>query len=116
VFTARYGLLLYVNRYAWSESNRSLDALGSNYAGLQPPDVVANGVVNCAWGGIGHEVADMCLKELKSNFRGNIWSYNGPGLITRVLQRMCNFSQVSHPVVAEARSLARTIQLHDVIT
>jgi lactosylceramide 4-alpha-galactosyltransferase len=99
----------YVNRYAWSLSNRSLDALGSNYAERESASVVANGVMNFAWDGIGHRVADRCLEELRSNFRGNIWGYNGPLLITRVLQKMCNFSQVSHRAVGEARSLATTI-------
>jgi lactosylceramide 4-alpha-galactosyltransferase len=90
-------------------SNRSLDALGSNYAERESASVAANGVVNFAWDGIGHRVADRCLEELRSNFRGDIWGYNGPMLITRVLNRMCNFSQVNQRAVGETWSLATTI-------
>jgi lactosylceramide 4-alpha-galactosyltransferase len=65
--------------------------------------------MNFAWDGIGHEVADMCVEELRSNFRGDDWIHNGPALITRVLKRMCNSSNVSHRAVGETWSLATTI-------
>jgi hypothetical protein len=99
----------YVKRYACSGSNRSLDALGSNYAEKEVPDIVANGVVNFAWDGIGHALADTCLEELRSSFRGDLWSYNGPLLITRVLRRFCYYLKVNQRAVGEARSLARAM-------
>jgi hypothetical protein len=116
VFTARYELSPYLNRYAWSVSNRSLDALGTNYVGLESSDTVGSSVLNFAWDGVGHAVADMCVEELRTNFRGDIWIHNGPGLITRVLQGMCNCSSVSHRAGRAAWFLATVIQLHDVIT
>jgi hypothetical protein len=109
MFTARYELSPYINRYACCESNRSLDALGSNYVGLESPENVGSSVLNFAWDAIGHRVADTCVEELRSNFRGDIWTHNGPELIARVLQRMCNSSNVSRRAVGEVWSLATTI-------
>jgi hypothetical protein len=116
VFTARYELSPYINRYAWSVSNRSLDALGTNYACVEQTGVVAAGLMNFGLDGMGRAVADMCLEELRTNFRRDIWTHNGPGLITRVLQKMCNCSSVSHRAGRAAWFLAIVIQLHDVIT
>jgi hypothetical protein len=116
MFTARYELSPYINRYAWSVSNRSLHTLGTNYVGLESPVNVGSSVLNFAWDGMGHAVAESCVEELRVNFRGDIWIHNGPDLITRVLQKMCNCSLVSHRAVGAAWSFATTIQLHDVIT
>jgi hypothetical protein len=80
-------------------SYRSLDALGSNFVSLESPELVANGVLNFACDGIGHEVADSCMEELRTNFRGDIWVHNGPDLVSRVLLKICNCSSVSHRAV-----------------
>jgi lactosylceramide 4-alpha-galactosyltransferase len=97
-------------------SNRSLDALGTNYVGVDPPDHVGSSVLNFGWDGVGHAVADMCVEELRTNFRGDIWIHNGPGLITRVLLEKCNCSSVSYRAGRAAWLLATVIQLHNVIT
>ena len=93
-------------------SNRSLDALGTNYVGLESPGAVGSSVLSFAWDGVGHTVAGRCVEELRTNFRGDIWAHNGPGLITRVLLKMCNCSRVSHRA---AWSLETPIKLHDFI-
>jgi lactosylceramide 4-alpha-galactosyltransferase len=77
-------------------SDRSLDKLGTNYVGLESENLVANSVMSFASSGIGHEVAERCLQEIRTNFRGDIWIHNGPGLITRVLLNMFNTIQVSY--------------------
>jgi hypothetical protein len=102
VFTARCELSPHINRNAWSVSNRSLNALGTNYVGLESPENVGSSVLNFAWDGVGHTVAERCMEELRVNFRGDIWGYNGPELITRVIQQMCNCSRVSHRAVGTA--------------
>ncbi|PNF32998.1 hypothetical protein B7P43_G16357 [Cryptotermes secundus] len=69
---------------------KSLDPLGSNYVGLESPNTVANGVLCFDVEGVGRAVADKCLDQIRTDFRGNIWAYNGPELITRVLLGMCD--------------------------
>jgi hypothetical protein len=53
-------------------SNRSLDALGSNYVGLESPETAGSSVLSFAWDGMGHALADSCVEELRANFRGDI--------------------------------------------
>jgi lactosylceramide 4-alpha-galactosyltransferase len=77
-------------------SNRSLAALGTNYVGLESQESAGSCVLSFASDGIGHAVADSCVEELRTNFRGDIWVHNGPGLITRVLLKICKCSRVSH--------------------
>jgi hypothetical protein len=93
-------------------SNRSLEALGTNYVGLESPGTVGSSVLSYALDGAGHTVARRCVEELRTNFRGDIWTHNGPGLITRVLLKVCNCSRVSHRAVW---SLETPIKLHVVI-
>lgn len=50
---------------------------------------VAAGVLSFSKGGDGHKMATACVNELRWNFRGYDWGYNGPGVITRVLQHFC---------------------------
>ena len=80
-------------------SYRSLDALGTNYVALESPKLAASGVLNFACDGIGHEVADGCMEELRTNFRGDIWVHNGPELVSRVLLKICKCSSVSNRAV-----------------
>ena len=82
-------------------SNRSLDALGTNYVCLESPYDVGSSVLSFAWDGLGHTVAGNCVEQLRTNFRGDIWTHNGPGLITRVLLEKCKCSNVSHLTVGE---------------
>ena len=80
-------------------SNRSLDVLGTNYVSLESSGTVGSSVLSFSWDGMGHAVADSCVEELRTNFRGDIWTHNGPELVTRVLLKTCNFSSVSHRAV-----------------
>lgn len=36
----------------------------------------------------------MCIEDLRKNFRGDNWGNNGPGVITRVLQKLCGTKNV----------------------
>lgn len=65
-----------------------------NFAGAESATDVAAGVLSFSHEGPGHEMAADCLSEIKNDFRGYDWGYNGPGVITRVLQRICNIQNV----------------------
>lgn len=61
-----------------------------NYAGAESARWVAAGVMNFEPDGHGHELAEMCVRDLLINFNGKDWGNNGPGVITRVLKRVCS--------------------------
>lgn len=69
---------------------KNLDLAGINYSGAEASDAVAAGVMNFAPDQFGHEVAEMCVKDLLQNYNGFDWGNNGPGVVTRVLQRICS--------------------------
>lgn len=69
---------------------KSFDKLEPNYAGAESPRWVAAGVMNFEPDGKGHELAEMCVRDLMINFNGQDWGNNGPGVITRVLKRVCS--------------------------
>ncbi|KAG5675819.1 hypothetical protein PVAND_005690 [Polypedilum vanderplanki] len=64
-----------------------------NYAGAESNKFVAVGIINFE-GESGHEIADMCLRDLLKNFNGEDWGNNGPGVLTRVLQKICGTKDV----------------------
>jgi hypothetical protein len=66
-----------------------------NYVGLESPDAVASCVLSFDVGGVGRAVAEKCLDQIRTDFRGDIWAYNGPELITRALLGMCQTLHVS---------------------
>lgn len=62
---------------------KSFNSLPQNFAGSESEANVAAGVLGFSHNGIGHALAKMCVTELKNNFNGREWGYNGPGVITR---------------------------------
>lgn len=73
---------------------RSLEYL-SNFAGAEDWNHIAAGVMGFDLTPLGRRVADACIRDLKTNYRGNIWGNNGPGVITRTLQKICSTEHVS---------------------
>ncbi|XP_071639750.1 lactosylceramide 4-alpha-galactosyltransferase-like isoform X2 [Temnothorax longispinosus] len=61
----------------------------TNFAGAEDWDDVAAGVMGFDMSKLGRRVADACVRDLKKNFRGDVWGNNGPGVITRTLQKLC---------------------------
>lgn len=59
---------------------------------------MAAGVLNFDSDGLGHEMAEACLENLRKEFRGDDWGNNGPGVITRVLKKLCKARQVGSTV------------------
>ncbi|XP_035911245.1 lactosylceramide 4-alpha-galactosyltransferase-like [Anopheles stephensi] len=72
------------------------EKLEPNYAGAESVRWVAAGVINFEPKGHGHELADMCVRDLLANFNGKDWGNNGPGVITRVLQKYCHTRSTVH--------------------
>jgi lactosylceramide 4-alpha-galactosyltransferase len=51
---------------------RPLRVLKPNYAGAESKNFVAAGIINLE-NESGHEIADLCVKDLLENFNGNDW-------------------------------------------
>lgn len=89
--------LRYLSLYKWGGTYLDLDVIlkknlseiKPNYAGAESSNFVAAGILNFDHSGIGHEIAEFCLREFQKNFDGGDWGNNGPGVITRVLQKLC---------------------------
>ncbi|KAF5285512.1 hypothetical protein FQR65_LT13209 [Abscondita terminalis] len=73
-------------------SLKSLSDLPPNFAALEADDTVGSAVLAFSSNGSGHEFAQMCLEDLKEDFRGDVWIHNGPGVITRLLTKLCEAS------------------------
>lgn len=71
----------------------SLNKQKPNYAGAESNTFVAVGIINFE-GETGHEIADMCVRDLLENFNGEDWGYNGPGVLTRTLHKICGTRNV----------------------
>ncbi|CAO1341100.1 unnamed protein product [Diamesa serratosioi] len=62
----------------------------SNYAGVESSEFVGSAIINMSQDGKGHELAEICVRELVEHFDGVEWANNGPALLTRILRKMCN--------------------------
>ncbi|XP_067005172.2 lactosylceramide 4-alpha-galactosyltransferase [Anabrus simplex] len=72
---------------------RSLSGM-SNFAGAESLEDVNAAVLNFAHDGVGHEMVTACLEDLRTQFRGDIWGHNGPGVITRLLRKVCGVHEI----------------------
>ncbi|KAH0955741.1 hypothetical protein HN011_002980 [Eciton burchellii] len=61
----------------------------TNFAGAEDWDDVAAGIMGFDMSNLGRRIADACIRDLRKNFRGDLWGNNGPGVITRTLQKFC---------------------------
>lgn len=64
-----------------------------SFVGAESKKFVAVGIINLE-GESGHEIADLCVRDLLENFDGNDWGNNGPGVMTRILNKICNTKDV----------------------
>jgi lactosylceramide 4-alpha-galactosyltransferase len=81
---------------------KNLNELSPNYAGAESKNYVAVGIINLEHE-TGHEIAELCLRDLLANFNGNDWGNNGPGVLTRVLQKICNTKNVLEMIADESK-------------
>lgn len=73
---------------------RSLEGL-SNFASIESNTSVASLVLNFDVDKIGRAVANTSINDFASNYCNNDWGYNGPGVITRTLKKICGTNLVS---------------------
>ncbi|GLG95318.1 Lactosylceramide 4-alpha-galactosyltransferase [Gryllus bimaculatus] len=64
-----------------------------NFGCAESPAAVSVGAFNFALDDPGRRVANACIAELL-DYRPDLWSYNGPGAITRALKKVCNVQEV----------------------
>ncbi|EDV99384.1 lactosylceramide 4-alpha-galactosyltransferase isoform X1 [Drosophila grimshawi] len=84
---------------------RSLEDVSLNYAGPESETHLAAGVMGMAPFGFGHEIAEACLRDFQQNFDGQKWGNNGPGVITRVAQKICATKNISLMLADRKRCL-----------
>ncbi|XP_031353901.1 lactosylceramide 4-alpha-galactosyltransferase-like isoform X2 [Photinus pyralis] len=82
---------------------KPLQDLPANYAGSESENNVAAGVINFSPDGRGHGFAQRCLEDLRRNFRGKDWGYNGPGVITRLLKNLCGVKKAKDMLKKDCR-------------
>ncbi|XP_017755212.1 PREDICTED: lactosylceramide 4-alpha-galactosyltransferase-like isoform X2 [Eufriesea mexicana] len=66
----------------------------TNFAGAEDWNQVAAGVIGFDATAFGRRIANACIRDIRANFRGDIWGNNGPGVITRMLQKICSTKYV----------------------
>ncbi|XP_050548333.1 lactosylceramide 4-alpha-galactosyltransferase-like [Daktulosphaira vitifoliae] len=73
-----------------------LKSLGnfSNFVSKESDDSIASLVLNFGTDDLGKSVANTAINDYVNNYRGYNWGYNGPGVITRTLQKMCNTNSI----------------------
>ncbi len=88
-------------------NSRSLRGL-RNCAGAESPRALGAGIINLDSSSTGRAIAHAFLNELYSTFNGAAWGANGPGVITRVLQQMCQVKKVKHALGGISLSMFST--------
>ena len=68
-----------------------------NFAAAESHLTVAVGIIHME-SNEGHEIAEMCLNDLKKNFNGKMWANNGPFVLTRVLYGLCGTKDIQQMI------------------
>ncbi|XP_028173012.1 lactosylceramide 4-alpha-galactosyltransferase-like [Ostrinia furnacalis] len=104
-------VLRYLSLYKWGGVYLDLDVvvakpLGSlvkNWAARESGIAVAAGAMAFSDDKVGRQVAEAAIRDIKWNYRGDVWGHNGPGVITRVLKNMCSTADVWKMTTATCR-------------
>lgn len=64
----------------------------TNFAGAESLSAVAAGIMSFSHN---HKISSLTINDLLNNFRGYDWGWNGPGVITRSLQKYCGDCKVN---------------------
>ncbi|XP_050426489.1 lactosylceramide 4-alpha-galactosyltransferase-like isoform X2 [Adelges cooleyi] len=67
----------------------------SNFVAVESETAIASLVLNFSTDKLGKLIANLTVNDYANNYRGNDWGYNGPGVITRALQKICNTENIS---------------------
>uniref|UniRef100_A0A1A9ZP82 Alpha 1,4-glycosyltransferase domain-containing protein n=1 Tax=Glossina pallidipes TaxID=7398 RepID=A0A1A9ZP82_GLOPL len=103
VFSHTSDFLRYLTLWRWGGTYldmdtimlRSIEDMPPNFVGAESTRNLAAGVMNFAPDGFGHEIAESCLSDFERNFKGNNWGNNGPGVITRVMRKVCDTETIA---------------------
>ncbi|KAL4704429.1 hypothetical protein ACJJTC_014361 [Scirpophaga incertulas] len=68
---------------------KPLDSLANNWAARESPWAVDAGALSFSRDSLGRKVANASIEDFKRNYKPKVWGNNGPGVITRVLKKMC---------------------------
>uniref|UniRef100_A0A336N0A8 CSON003860 protein n=1 Tax=Culicoides sonorensis TaxID=179676 RepID=A0A336N0A8_CULSO len=68
---------------------KSLNALQPGWSVAETGYWVASAAMSFDSDGYGHYVAEILVREFMKTYNGSEYAYNGPGLLTRVAQRLC---------------------------
>ncbi|CAH1645298.1 unnamed protein product [Spodoptera littoralis] len=71
---------------------KSLTPLGHNWVAKEISWHASVGVIASSMDHIGRRLAQALVNELKTTFKPDVFNNNGPGVMTRVLHRLCNTS------------------------
>ncbi|KAI9581004.1 hypothetical protein GQX74_014387 [Glossina fuscipes] len=74
---------------------RSIENMPPNFVGAESTYYLAAGVMNFAPDGLGHKISKLCVSDFVRNFKGNNWANNGPGVITRVMRKICDTETIA---------------------
>lgn len=70
---------------------KTFENLSLNYGGLAGElGPLNNGLISLDSSGFGHSIGRMFIDDFIMNFSPKAWAANGPGVITRVLKKVCN--------------------------
>uniref|UniRef100_A0A1A9WK41 Alpha 1,4-glycosyltransferase domain-containing protein n=1 Tax=Glossina brevipalpis TaxID=37001 RepID=A0A1A9WK41_9MUSC len=103
VFSHTSDFLRYLTLWRWGGTYldmdtimlRSIEDMPANFVGAESGHALAAGVMNFAKEGFGHEIAELCLSDFERNFKGDNWGNNGPGVITRVMSKVCDTEKIA---------------------
>lgn len=68
---------------------KSLSGLKPGWSVAETTYWVASAAMSFDTDGYGHYVAEILVREFMKTYNGSEYAYNGPGLLTRVAQRLC---------------------------
>ncbi|XP_072931651.1 lactosylceramide 4-alpha-galactosyltransferase-like [Epargyreus clarus] len=96
-------VLRYLTLYKWGGVYMDLDvvvarsiaSLARNWAARESDQYVASGILAFSRDAVGRNIADATVRDIGSNFRGDVWYNNGPGVISRVLKDICSTTDAS---------------------
>uniref|UniRef100_A0A1A9WNU9 Gb3_synth domain-containing protein n=1 Tax=Glossina brevipalpis TaxID=37001 RepID=A0A1A9WNU9_9MUSC len=76
---------------------RSMEDMPVNFIGAEQDNRLASGVMNIANDGFGHKIAELFLSEFERSINSTFWGETGPGVVTRVMLRVCNGTLPYYP-------------------
>lgn len=77
---------------------KRLDSVPANFVCNDVGDVVNGAVINLDNSIVGRRISELLLDDLVKNFNGSDWGSNGPFLITRVLQQLCQTNKTQEMI------------------